>query len=89
MSKLKDKLLELGYVLYFTTSSVIPTCAIKWVLGYEINLTIEDNYTKIKDYELTFDGRFSIKEETDISDIRYACEIMKKDLEELKKYEKK
>lgn len=82
MTKLEEKLIELGY-----RKIVLPTFIryFKFYV-YDVEIIIDLEYERILYYMVLCTS--AIKTQQHIEDLQQAYNIMKKDLEELRKYEK-
>lgn len=92
MTKLEDKLIELGYRIYFRGIPSLYDTARKVIKGFIIELTLNKECNKIKTFELHDDRNgISITKRQELNmfvkDLSQAFNEMQKDLEELKKYE--
>ena len=88
MTKLEEKIIELGYVKDFEIHSkkvLIFFRKSKWNFA-SIQIVIDKNTNEIWKYQVDFEDKL-ITYYREFDDIEQAFNVMQKDLEELKKYD--
>ena len=85
MTKLEQKLIELGYEIYLKEFNTVSKLAYKTINKYDIKLRLNKEITKIKAFGVVDECiELYINSQEQIDNLQQAFNIMQKDLEILK-----